>query len=670
MRASHIAAAAVTCLLASWVGTAVGRGPVGAEPELGVDEIYAACNGDNPYFAVAAQLGGTSSRTGPALLAVNDTPDSGGAGHPALATRSELGSVYGLAFDWRRGHLYAAAYHRRGQPYGPGGPGQIYRIDLATGTVERWAVVDAGPDRHDPASPDDDAAAAWVGRSSLGDIEIDDNGLNLYVANLATNEIHRLSVPDGRELGRFASGAAAEEWALNARLFGLGYDGGRLYHAVVDSRADGALEGSFAATVYRTLADGSNPVSVADFELGYDRDPQWSPWSADPGLPDAPPQPMVVDLEFSSEGDMLIGLRDRAVDARHHGGGGTGDLLGGSRAGSTWLVQTSPEQFADEWTHDESLLGALASFPGFDGSFAPASAPIVADTVGTVWYYNPSGTDIARETVLEEPGPGTGPEDGLGDAEVLCGPPGAMTATPTVTPSPTPTPTATPAPAFLPVALRESCPPTMLDVALVMDLSTSMRDATADGRPKLAAALDAADEFVALLQLEPGDDGSADRASIVGFNATAWTEQVLTDDAEALSDALAGLVDEVETGTRLDLALAAGAEALADARTGATPVLILLTDGRPTGVPPGGDGRPETTVLEAASAVRAGGIYVFTIGLGTEDDVDSELLIAIAGSPDRHVHAPTASDLEEIYRQLAEDVRCPPGRHDWSKPWP
>jgi hypothetical protein len=60
---------------------------------------------------------------------------------------------------------------------------------------------------------------------------------------------------------------------------------------------------------------------------------------------------------------------------------------------------------------------------------------------------------------------------------------------------------------------------------------------------------------------------------------------------------------------------------------------------------------------------------VFAIGVG-EGDVDGALMTRIAGSPSRYVHAPRASDLRAIYEALANDVRCPSGRHDWSRPWP
>ena len=68
-------------------------------------------------------------------------------------------------------------------------------------------------------------------------------------------------------------------------------------------------------------------------------------------------------------------------------------------------------------------------------------------------------------------------------------------ASPSATPGSTPTATARPSPAYLPLTLREHCVPGQqnVDVALVIDASTSMRDGrTAAGRTKLAAAVEAA----------------------------------------------------------------------------------------------------------------------------------------------------------------------------------
>jgi Mg-chelatase subunit ChlD len=212
----------------------------------------------------------------------------------------------------------------------------------------------------------------------------------------------------------------------------------------------------------------------------------------------------------------------------------------------------------------------------------------------------------------------------------------------------------------------------VLDVALVLDLSTSMRADTRGGRPKVEAALEAAAAFVALLDLSMDGSGTGDRAAIVGFNDRAWTEQGLTGDRGELQAALGRLAPQTAANTRLDLAVAAGAEAALGNghRADALAVMVLLTDGRPTAVPPGEDGRPESTVLAQAEAARLAGVRLFTIGVGTAEDVDASLLRAMATEWSGYLYAPDAEDLRAIYAELAATVRCPSGLTRWGRPVP
>jgi Mg-chelatase subunit ChlD len=171
-------------------------------------------------------------------------------------------------------------------------------------------------------------------------------------------------------------------------------------------------------------------------------------------------------------------------------------------------------------------------------------------------------------------------------------------------------------------ALREECRDTRThtDVALVLDMSTTMRDRTADGQVKVDAALAGARRLVAAMHLTPDARGLFDRVAIVGFNRTAWIEQPLTNDAAALDRAIGALPAGMVEYTRLDLAFARGAEALAVARDAdTTPVMVVLTDGLPNRVPLAEDGSQETTVLRAAQAAKDAGITVYTIGVGRVD---------------------------------------------------
>ncbi|MBK7781958.1 MAG: VWA domain-containing protein [Ardenticatenia bacterium] len=107
------------------------------------------------------------------------------------------------------------------------------------------------------------------------------------------------------------------------------------------------------------------------------------------------------------------------------------------------------------------------------------------------------------------------------------------------------------------------------------------------------------------------------------------------------------------SGTRIDLALdSAVAELTGSARrAGNNPVIILLTDGEPTGT-------TADQVLAAALRAKATGLLVFTIGLGQA--VDQALLGSIASRPEWAYFAPDTSDLVGIYERIVYVIPCMP----------
>jgi len=249
-------------------------------------------------------------------------------------------------------------------------------------------------------------------------------------------------------------------------------------------------------------------------------------------------------------------------------------------------------------------------------------------------------------------------------------PPPTDTPPPTATPPP-PTATPRPGPIFLPIAVREQCKPlrTYSDVALVLDMSTTMRERTPDGRRKVEAVVAAAADFVAGLSLAPEAAAPGDRVAIVGFNREAWIAQGLTGDAGLLGAAIRTLPERMAEHTRLDLAVARGAEALGGARAESTPVLVLLTDGLPNQVPYAEDGTMESTVLRRADAAKAAGITIYAIGVGRADgpapEVNAALLRALASQPEQYYPAPDAGQLGRIYGELTRVIPCG-GERYWS----
>jgi Mg-chelatase subunit ChlD len=234
------------------------------------------------------------------------------------------------------------------------------------------------------------------------------------------------------------------------------------------------------------------------------------------------------------------------------------------------------------------------------------------------------------------------------------------THTPTLTPTFTPTPTATatatatpkPKPLFLPILLKVPAPPCKpstqtVDVALVIDTSSSMLLPTQQGGiQKLQAAIDAAIGLVQSLKAH-------DQTTVVAFNEGAYMRSTLTADKATTIAALQGLPATSHTGTSIDQGLNMARAELIGPRhsTRNHQALVLLTDGEQN--PEIGD----QAVRDAADAAKSEGIKIVTIGLGATVDVD--LLTEIATSPEYFHYAPNAEDLQEIYREIAEEIPCP-----------
>lgn len=330
---------------AAWAAMPAQPAPSNAE------RVAAACARIDPFLATTL-MGSPADGAAPAVVAFQQSGGDAGAAM-VLATHAQVGDVYGLAYDPAGAVLYAAAYHRVGGAFGPGGPGAIYRIDVASGAVTTLAQLAAGADAH--GSPE---AAGFVGLTSLGDLDIAADGSELYVANLFDGRIHRIGLPDGRLLGAAQHGAAREKWRAGARLFGLGVHDGWVYHGVVNSRVrnDDPLV-PFDAYVYRSHPNGADTEYVLQADLQYARQIPWAAAWSDDADGAADDTPMLVDIAFQPGGEPVLGLRDRQADmvpgcpwnaAACRAGPSVGDLLPArARGAGSWTVVTQPPWYRD-----------------------------------------------------------------------------------------------------------------------------------------------------------------------------------------------------------------------------------------------------------------------------------------------------------------------------------
>jgi Mg-chelatase subunit ChlD len=172
-----------------------------------------------------------------------------------------------------------------------------------------------------------------------------------------------------------------------------------------------------------------------------------------------------------------------------------------------------------------------------------------------------------------------------------------------------------------------------LDIVLAVDQSGSMT-----GSP-LATAQAAAVAFLG--QIDP----AGAQVAVVGFSTTATMLQSLTGDLRSVVRAIGRLTPGGQTNYTDALDQALGELAGPRARPGVPRTLVMLTDGKPT---------DRTTVLRSAADLKAAGVTIYTIGLGS--NLDGDLLRQVASAPDLYFEAPGEAELGNVYTTIARRI--------------
>lgn len=190
------------------------------------------------------------------------------------------------------------------------------------------------------------------------------------------------------------------------------------------------------------------------------------------------------------------------------------------------------------------------------------------------------------------------------------------------------------------------------DIMLAIDRSGSMALDKRDPPEPMTSVKNAALAFVGNLK-------TGDRVGLVSYatNASTPADKPLTASFGDVKDAIAAVAIRSEDGLQytniadaLDKAAAEFSAGLA--RDEVKKTVILLTDGEATYPEKKGDPAYAATLArEAAAKVKASGIEVYTIGLGTK--IDATLLSDIATSPKHYYRAPETADLVTVYSSIA-----------------
>lgn len=366
----------------------------------------------------------------------NLTTNPTGTAPESLTTASQTGSIYGLAYSKQAGKLFASAYMKRHSGFGPvsgGGifnntPGAIYMVNPTTKAVTLLASLDAlgypthnyatgaptyGTSQHYTLSnngvtnddngtrtetitytelglgvvgsnvqrglpnnintPGNDAAAfGQVGRVSLGEIELSDDGKYLFVVNLYDRKVYQLQLnsvtnptsasyvnswalpnPPARSLSGLSGATTTYASATDAfytgtvgrqRPFALKYYRGKLYVgatttgegtgavSTIDNNSGNVEYTDLWAYVWElTPSQGFQKTTPAlQFPLNYARgtnadsfDERWRSWTNTIQAGTiyvvarswGTPQAILADIEFDdTDGSMILGFRDRTGD--------------------------------------------------------------------------------------------------------------------------------------------------------------------------------------------------------------------------------------------------------------------------------------------------------------------------------------------------------------------
>ncbi len=375
-----------------------------------------------------------------------------------LATMGQIGSVYGVAYSKKANKIFVAAYLKRHSGFGPANgntnhaPGAIYIIDPtlsssstpaaasffmsldqlgypthnSTGSpayglnksftlssnglsgdelehsisyIEKgWAVIGTNAQRGLPndftTASHDTAAFGQIGKLSLGDLDISDDGKYLFVTNLYDRRIYMIelnsdttptsaSIVNSWELPNpplrsqsgipFASSTYKDEYDNTdfytgdrglQRPFALKYHRGKLFigsvttgegangSSIKDNNAGAPEYTDLWAYVWKLdVNQGFDQTPAIQFPLNFERSTNtdevnetWNIWNQTLVAPTnkginivANQQPIFSDIEFDSEGAMVLSFRDRNGDQLAY----NNYMLTGTEMRSAWVYGDS-----------------------------------------------------------------------------------------------------------------------------------------------------------------------------------------------------------------------------------------------------------------------------------------------------------------------------------------
>ncbi|TVX89444.1 IPT/TIG domain-containing protein [Paenibacillus agilis] len=188
------------------------------------------------------------------------------------------------------------------------------------------------------------------------------------------------------------------------------------------------------------------------------------------------------------------------------------------------------------------------------------------------------------------------------------------------------------------------------DVILVIDRSGSMGASHPEnnGEDKMKNAKEAAQHFVNMLDQTKMLDPTKHQVGIVDYSASASTKPLSTN-AQEINAYIETLT--AGGGTATHDAIAKARAELNNRRSGAQPVIVLMTDGAANSFP---------DALREAQAAKNEGIVFYTVGLLTQGGRDNESikqLMRNMATTEKHHYIEYSSDkLKQVYETISKEI--------------
>jgi hypothetical protein len=427
--------------------------------------------GDNPKFISSIFLNGQpqkdlSEYDAPALVQfnpnakydVNEFKKTKKRDFEVLAKVSDVGSVWGLAYNPITKCVFASAFLKRHVGLGSLGIDGIYQTDPITKQTKPFLKLsDSGVDVGDNLHKDleskvystsiDNEAFANIGKVGIGGMDWSNDGKTLYLINLKDKTLYGLDFKfneetiaiDGKGMGiveRTNKFPLQDEMVQGGEIrpFAVKVINGDVYiGAVKDGSISQNLQ-DLKAIVYKLSLSKNNLVKVIDISLDYPRGNalkgssirKWNPWNDDfnkvietnkSGVV-IYPQPILSDIEMDRDGNMIIALMDRfghQVGTGQPAPDGTGSYIGVSSGDILKAFRKKKDVFLLE---SNASLGKNGETQGKNNEQGPANGEfyfqesfeaegrVIHDENGTGSIaYNPNTDEIlyaVHEPINEE----------------------------------------------------------------------------------------------------------------------------------------------------------------------------------------------------------------------------------------------------------------------------